>query len=97
MVCQIVIFNHHVIQINFQVSPELTCEHCVHQMLMSCSDVFKSEWHNFVAEVYGFGDKFHLLLIPWVNLYLIVTKICKQKTQQFVFDCSINQAVNVRE
>ena len=40
MSCQVVIFDHHVIHIDFQVSSKLTLENFVHQALVHGFDIF---------------------------------------------------------
>ena len=60
-VIQIVIppnaFYQHVVNVDLNVSPNLMCEHLVHQPLIRGPCVFEFEWHNFVAEETLAGDE----------------------------------------
>ena len=72
---------------DFDIPPNLMCKHFVHELLIHCTRVLKTERHYFVTEEALAGDEQSLLLINLVQLDLIVTKKRIHKAQQPVPRC----------
>ena len=68
------VFYQHVINIDLDISPNLLCEHLVHEPLICCACVFEAKWHHFIAEEALAGYERSLLLIGFVHSDMVVTR-----------------------
>ncbi|GJX29027.1 hypothetical protein Tco_0237106 [Tanacetum coccineum] len=70
-------FDHHVININFDVSAELTRECFIHQPLLGCSSVSKPESHLFIAGSPMLHVESCFFFIFLCHLYPMIPLVCK--------------------
>ena len=67
------VFYQHVVDVDLDIPPDLTCKHLVHEPLVCCAGVFKAKWRYFIEEEALASDEQSLLLICFVHFDLVVT------------------------
>ena len=63
----------HVINVDLDISPNLLCEHLVHEPLICRACIFEAKWHYFIAEEALASNERSFLLIHFVHSDLVVT------------------------
>ena len=66
-------FYQHVVNIELDISPNLLCEHLVHEPLVRRACIFKAKLHYLIAKEALASNEQSLLLIYFVHSDLIVT------------------------
>ena len=74
-------FYQHVIYVNLDVSSDLMHKHFIHEPLIRCACILKTERHHLIVEEALTGDERSFLLINFVQFDLIVTRKCVHEAQ----------------
>ena len=74
-------FYQHVIYVNLDVSSDLMHKHFIHETLIRCACILKTERHHLIVEEALTGNERSFLLISFVQFDLIVTRKCVHKAQ----------------
>ena len=66
-------FQQHVINVDLDISPNLLCEHLVHEPLIHHAHILEAEWHYFIIKEALPSQERSFLLVCFMHSNLVVT------------------------
>ena len=85
----------HVIDMHLHGTSDLLLEDLVDHSLESCSGVLQFKGHHLAAVDPSIKDECHLVLIEWMHINLVVSRVGFNKAKQFMTHHRIHQLINL--
>ena len=90
-------FYDHVVHICLYCFADLFFQACLNHALIGCAGILKPERHIVEAKRAIWRYKSCCSLVRLCHLYLMVSRVCVEKTQRVVSNCGIYDLIDVRE
>jgi len=88
-------FHNHVVNVQFDTFAHQVAEDLIHQSLVGCSCVFKTERHDFVEVIGVICNESGFVHVGCGHGNLVVSRVCVKKTEDLVTSGAVDESVNI--